>query len=412
MRKFLQTSILIAITYFIIMYNDTDEFQSVMKFIFGSSPYSPSPYWLENRLFILGGICLLLILLYQSVWTAYKQLIHIYRNSPVMSTKPPLTAQQASYIYLKNDALCVSLWLIELCQSGVLSLDYNKDLTLWSVSRNVGMRPASDSDQKLLNNLFKNDDIKEIQDVLYDPDPQFEQLSKTLISEIKSNTEHLMKTTTSSFFSWMILVAFLIELAFFNNFYPGNPGLLAIGTMISISTAAVVYAFCSHLPSFFTGNQGMPFLIVGFLLIITIAIHWGGLDIYHSVPYLSTYFYPDMMAAIAAATAGIPSLPKEPFLLSQIIAYLKHLEAMKPPFRETDLPWIIGLDAVFIFSNLKVNFKNNRKPDWLKNNEEDTQELIQILHETLVTDVNHAINGRQRSSRHFHSSSSGRGDRY
>ena len=119
-----------------------------------------------------------------------------------------------------------------------------------------------------------------------------------------------------------------------------------------------------------------------------------------------------MMAAIAAAVAGIPSLPKEPFLLSQIIGYLKHLEAMKTPFSEADLPWIIGLDAVFIFSYLKINFKDNRKPDWLKNNEEDTPKLIQILHDTLVTDVNHAINGRQRSTRHSHSGSSGMGDRY
>ena len=412
MKNFLQGMILIAIASFIFIYNDTDEFQNVMKFIFGYSPYSPPAYWLENRLFIMGVLCILLILLYQSKWSAYKQLIRIYKNSPIMSTKPPLSAQQASYIYLKNDALCVSVWLIELCQSGVLNLHYQKNLNLWTVSRNIGMLPASDFDKKLLTDLFKDNDVKKIDDVLYDPDPQFEHLSKTLINEIKSNTNHIMQTKTTSFFGWMILIVFLIELSFFNSLTPNNPGLMAIATMMSLSTAALIYTFCSHLPSFFTGNQGMPFVHVVMLLIITIAIHWGGLEIHHSVPYLSTYFYPDMVAAIAVAAAGMPSLPKEPFLLSQIIGYLKHLEAMKPPFRESDLAWIIGLDAVFIFSYLKINFKDNRKPNWLKNNEEDVHKLIQILHGTLVTDVNHAINGRPRKSSFSHSSSSHVGDRF
>lgn len=412
MKNFIQGAVLLAIAYFIFIYNDTDEFQSIMKFIFGSASYSPTENWVEDRELFLSGIIILLLFYYQSVWRSYGKLIEVYRNSPLTSTKPSLSAQQASYLYLQNNSLNLSTWLVELCLSGVLTLHYKKGVDPWSISRNSWKLPASESDKKLLDIMFKNEEIKAIKDFSYDPDPQFEQVSKTLYKKIKKDNQHLLQKKNSSFIAWLLVILFICELPFINTLYPDSPGLVAIGIMLSLSTGFAVYAICYQLPSFYNNKKASAYLLISIAIIITGVFHWGGLDIYDSVPWFPTYIFVEIMVVIAVAVYAIPQLPDSIYLLSQVVGYQKYLQETKNPLKEDDIPWIIGLDTISVFSSIQVDFKDNTLPEWLKSEEHDVKKLMQIFHETFTTSVNSAINGKNKSSSFSHGDHSSMGKKY
>jgi hypothetical protein len=221
MKKNIQTIAFFIIIYLVLAYHDTDVFQGAMKFLFASDKSKvPDDFWLENRMWILGCAITLLVFYFQSAWLNYKVLINSYQNTAIMSVKPPLSAQQANYIYLQNKVSSVSLWLIELCQAGAITLHYEKGVAPWSVSKNEKTSKISEFDRKLLTDLFGSNHHIRIKAIISEPVPEFQNLATQLYEQIKNNNQNFMLKKTGSFLAWLFLSILFIEIPFLNALYP------------------------------------------------------------------------------------------------------------------------------------------------------------------------------------------------
>lgn len=399
--------------YGLTVFDDTDEFQQGIKFLVrliqSTHSFTLPFFWVENRMLIWGIIISFLLLYYRSVWTSFQLLNSIYKNSATIAQKPTLSVQQANYLYLQDKVSSVAVWLIQLCEQGVLTLHHGKGTNPWSISKNTIRKVSSDFDQQLLNNLFQSKNKLPIKDSCSDPDPEFRKLSDCLFQKVALENSHLVKKKTSSFLLWLVLAAMLIEIPFVSAIYSNTPGLVFITLFLVVSTAFVIYFFISLFQEFYNGHFLMVCLIMFIPILIVGISHWGVLGIGgDSGYYFYISFYPEIVVAIAIFVRFSPLLPKDNHLLSHIIAYKNHLQQSQTAISESNISWAIGLQVHSGFYSEKLGYHENQLPIWIESKEEDVQKVMISLHSTFISSINSAVNGEHKSKHRSRRSSSHR----
>lgn len=410
MKNFLQGLLLIIVAYLLISYADTEEFQSLMDALFiGATPFIPEQYWLEERLLVIRAIVLLLIAYYFTTWVSYKNLIKIYNSKSPLPTKPTLTVQQANYIYLQDKLTTLKVWILDCCQNNFLNLHYKKSINPWTLKRNPAKIPPYEFEQKLIDTLFADESEKNIRDNYSDPDQQFEQLANTLFRHTQTNNSHLMRTKSSSFFAWLILIILFIEIPFLNNFFPDVPAMIMLSLVMTASTALFIYGISYNLQSYFNNSRLIAYFITALFLFIAVIIHYFILKDLFNMSYFTVQFYLDIVVSIAILVAKCPLLPKDSYFLEQIIGYQNYLQNKQDGIDENELIWALALDADI---NLFKNYNNNKYPGWLVSYDDRVKVVIPELQESLSTSLKNAIYGIRKQKSHRSSGSSSMGDKY
>jgi len=109
--------------------------------------------------------------------------------------------------------------------------------------------------------------------------------------------------------------------------------------------------------------------------------------------------YPGLMVTLIVIVYNSPLLPKNNFLLVQIIGYKKYMGRDDYQINEKDLPWTIGLDVHTDIIDNSFHYGGNEIPEWMQGSEDDVGSLMKILHQTIYQHVSEAINGKMKSSR-------------
>jgi len=357
-------------------------------------------YWLQNRFLLLGGIIILLIFYFLPVLRNYKALISLYKKSSPSSVKPPISVQTANYIFIQNKSSCFTLWLIQCCRSGLTTLHYEKGGAPWSIKRNSDAGKVSEQDRILLNQLFERNQTISLEPSFSKPIPECQDVSNQLYKAIKTKNSGFMRRKMSSFPAWVLLAGLFTELFYLSPVY-SLPGLFVIAIALAGTTAFLIYAIIYLLQGFFNGQYILSLIMLMVPILIMGITHWGMTGISNGGFYFSTCFYPDVVVSIALIVYLAPDLPKEPFLLQQIVAYQKHLQS-EATVIEQELSWRIGLEVDLGTFSHQWTYKDRKLPDWIKTNETDVQFLIEALHSSFPANVNTAINGsvklRQKST--------------
>lgn len=92
-----------------------------------------------------------------------------------------------------------------------------------------------------------------------------------------------------------------------------------------------------------------------------------------------------------------PVLPKNDSLLVQIFGYRKHLAADGYRIEEKDLPWTLSLAIHSDIIDNTFCYGEEVLPNWLKTSENDVQQVIKFLHQSLQLSLNEAVNGKMDS---------------
>lgn len=348
-------------------------------------------YWLQNRFLLLGGSIILLIFYFLPVLRNYKTLINLYKKSSPSSLKPSISVKIANYIFLQNKSSCFTLWLIQCCQSGLMTLHYEKGGAPWSISRNPDALKVSEQDRALLNQLFERNQTISLEPSFSDPIPECQDVSNQLYKAIKTKNSSFMQRKMSSFPVWFLLVGLFAELFYLSPLY-STPGLFVIAFALAGTTAFLIYAIIYLLQGFFNGQYILSLIMLIVPIFIMGIAHWGLTGINNGGFYFSTCFYPDVVVSIALIVYLAPDLPKEPFLLQQIVAYQKYLQSESTVI-EQELSWRIGLEVGLGTFSHQWTYKDQKIPNWIKTNETDIQYLIEALHSFFPANVNTAING-------------------
>lgn len=348
-------------------------------------------YWLQNRILILGGAIILLIFYFYSALRNYKTLINLYKKTDTSSVKPPISVQIANYIFLQNKSSCFTLWLIQCCQSGLITLHYDKGGAPWSISQNSGAFKTSEQDKALLSQLFIRNNTISLDSSFSEPVSEVLEASNHLYDAVKEKNRSFMQRKMSSFLAWIILGGLFIELFFLSSLY-STPGLIVICFALTISTGFFIYSLIYLLQGLFNGKHILSLIMLMVPFLIMIGLHWGLTGINNGGFYFPTCFYPDVMISIALIIYLAPRVPKEPFLLQQIVAYQKYLQSESSVI-EQELSWRIGLEvSPSVFGDHWIY--KDQIPDWIKSNESDKQYLMEALHTSFPANINTSINGR------------------
>ena len=347
-------------------------------------------YWLQNRVLILGGIIILLIFYFYSALRNYKTLINLYKKTDISSVKPPISVQAANYVFLQNKSSCFTLWLIRCCQSGFITLHYEKGGAPWSISQNSGAVKASEQDKALLSQLFIRNNTLSLDSSFSDPVSEVLEASDHLYEAVKAKNRSFMQRNMGSFPAWIVLGGLFIESFFLSSLY-STPGLIVICIALTISTGVFIYSLTYLFQGFFNGQHIMSLIMLIVPFMIMVGVHWGLTGINNGGFYFATCFYPDVVMSIALIVYLAPRVPKEPFLLEQIVAYQKYLQSESSVI-EQELSWRIGLEVFSSVFSSRWIYKG-QIPDWIKSNESDKQYLIEALHTSFPASVNTSIYG-------------------
>jgi hypothetical protein len=401
MKKRIFLVLIVLVIYGLSFFDDTEEFQQTIiafvRLIQSAQGFALPPLWLENRMFAWGVTVVVLLWHYRSVWASYRSLFSAYKSRTSIAQKPALSLQQANYLYLQNRVPSLVVWLIQLCEAGVLTLHYKKGINPWSISRNSTEQPSPEFDRQLLNDLFLSKDKLVIKASISDPNPLFRKLSDHLYSNIESDNGFLAKERCTSLTAWLVLACMLIEVPFVSAFYTDIPALIVIVLCFVVATAVVVYTIMSQLQGFFSGHA-METLFALFIPLLVLAIlHWGFLGMGSTQYYFFIPFYPEVVVAIAVLVRFAPVFPKDQFLLSHILAYRNHLQHSKTAITEADIPWTIGLQVNSGLFAQHWNYQASRLPPWIDTEEEDVQKVMRDLHMSFGSSVSSAVYGKHKA---------------
>jgi len=402
--------VMIGLFFFAVLkYQDTAIFQSMMNFLFNpDAGLALPPFWQENRVLLMGGLLLFLVVLYRPVWLSYGRLVQIYRESPETNEKPPQPVTQASYLYRQDQVLCLAAWIMDLCVKGALTLGYKKGANSWSVDRGT-VHDLEPVDLQLIDTLFRNRESVRLKASFSDPDPDVAEVAGLLYADIKENDHLSIHQKTSSLPAWFVFVAFLAEIPFFvASQSVKTPGTLII-TLFSAALAAVpVYVLCDQLPVFFSESRILAYLKLIAAALFSLFGHWLLLTGPATGSYWATGLYPDLAVALIVAVYKIPLLPKNTDLLTEIIGYAKHLSSDGRLIREEDLPWTLGLGVYSDFTAEGFYYDGGAVPEWLSTSDDDVQPLMKRLHQTLPQQLSEAVWGKMDSKNRLSTAGSDR----
>jgi hypothetical protein len=365
-----------VIPYILLNFNDTEIFQVAMNWIFKGLFIEPTGFWLQNRLLIITVIVLLLIFYYKSIFSSYKTIIDCYKNIDLTPQKPTLPIQQSNYMLLHDKSSSFAVWLIEMCQSGSLNLHFDKKKLCWSISKNPDKSNISTYNQQLLGALFITEQKIELDASLDNEITELKLVSNRLYKNLEQNNAALLKKKKSSLPGWIFLILLFMEIPFLSSIN-STPGLTIISIALAISTGFLVYGF-NYLLTLFNGHylKSAIFLIIP-AFIVSI-MHFSMSSINNGGFYFLICFYPNIVSAIALMVYLAPKLPKDMYLLQQIIGYKKYLKE-EVVVTEQELNWRLALAVQVDDFELDWTYKD-RKPAWLISNETNLRQLIYTLH--------------------------------
>lgn len=398
MKKSLIIFPFMLIFYLILIYHDTALFQSTLKFLFNPDKNIALPEFFQDyRMIIIGTLFLVLVFFYKSIWISYKLLIKTYRESPENPRKPALSIHQLTYLYSPDKGRSFLVWIIELCQQGVLSIYFKKgDFHPWSIKREKNENKLSEFDQQLVSDLFEERDILPLMPSLSNPNPIVETVASKLYKHIKSETAHLSLSRKSSLPAWFLYLILIFEIPFYNALYPNNPGMIVFAIFSTIFFVLPFYVFARQLSALATGSLLSKITLSGtvFFALIPQFFIFNKPDL----SYFSTAFIPGLTAALIVLIYNLPLSLKDNSLLSQIIGYKKYLSKDTSPFGENDILWTLGLDIHTDLIGESFRYKEAKIPRWFKSPKEDVQFLMKILHQTFYQSINKTIYGEMKSS--------------
>jgi hypothetical protein len=395
--------------YLITVYQDTAGFQATMGFLFNPEKDIALPlFWQKNRMWLLGAVLLLLAVSYLPTWNSYKDLIQIYRNSPEKKSKPSISPLQASYLYQQDKVTAMTSWLIGQCCLGCLSLRYRKGIAPWSFRRGKS-ESADGRDKKLIDILFQNDEIVHLKPSFSDPHPDILRTAEELNGLLKEKYSSLFYERQSGFPAWLLLVVCIGEIPFYIASLEANMiatlPVTLFSTMICIAPATV---FAKYLVDFFNGPRGMAIILLALSLLF---VFFGQSLLFSSAStasYWACALYPNIVAMILTLLYLGPLLPRDSRLLSDIIAYRKYLARDGHLIQEKELPWTIGLGVHSGLAEASFQYGSQTMVPWLRmSSEDDVQQLMKRLHQTFMPDVNRAVCGERKNSRHRNMGGSG-----
>ena len=388
--------------YLVYTYQDTDAFQSAMKFLFNPDNSIALPsIWQKNRMFVWGCLVAVLFIYYTPTWQVYRSLIRTYRASHVIAKKPPLNLLQASYMYRQDKALTMVTWLIDLCSRGVLLLHFNKGVHPWSITQ-TEHSTKNIEDQRLVDILFQDKKQINLKAVFHDPEPNVQDVAERLIKDLRKKNAHFFKTHKSSFPAWLLLSALIAEIPFY------SASLNTIGPEILVTTIASV-AF-SAFPAYmlykvlFSSSKYLVYILSAAALFFFLAIHFflfTGMAIVK--PYFPTAFYPDLMVVMIVFIYNAPLLPENSSLFSHLLGYKKYLSQSGYLIQERDLPWTLGLNIHAGLFESSFAYTERNLPNWLLGDGNDSNYIIKNLHQTFYQNVSESIYGRMKSTTRQHS---------
>ncbi len=356
-------------------------------------------FWQSNRMLILGGLVVALFFYYQSIWDAYKHLIRIYRDSVEISRKPAMSPLQASYHYQQDKTRCVLTWLIELCRQGALSLSYKKGVNPWSVRR-VSVSGLNKHDQTLVEILFQEDNRVHLKASFSEPNPHVIKAADKLYKNIESENSHYFLVKKSSRPTWFLFSALIVEALFCTvRQGPDIPAVIIVTLMAAGFLGLVAFFSIYMLPSLLNGPRGTAIIAITGASVIALFAHmilFGASGL--KVPYLTAAFYPSLVAVIGVLVKYSPLIPETSSSLSQIVGYKKYLGRNDHQVKEEDLPWTLGLGVHGDIMERSFHYAGQTAPEWIKSKEDDVQDLMKKLHQTLYRNVKEAIFGEIKSS--------------
>jgi len=383
------------ILYGVYKYQDTDTFQSVMKFLFNPDAEDALPiYWQDNRMVFLGAAVFLTLLYALPTVNMYRKSMQLYKNSAETQKKPDISIVQASFYYQQDKVLSMTAWIIDMCRQGVVSLQYRKGLDPWSVHK-VKEHNIDYGDKELLEVLFQNNDTVHMRASFYDPDPDVEETAETLYDSLREKYRLFFMEKQSTFPVWIVLFLLIAEIPFYMaSTDVVMPATLPI-TLFSVALFTVpTYVLCKFFPAFFNGPRVIASALTAFALFFISFGWWMLYSTINAPSFWATAFYPGIVAALLVMLYQAPSLQRDNRVLSQIIGYRKHLAKKGYRIQEEDLPWTLGLGIHSDIFDSTFEYGEGAMPEWLQNNsDDDVQTVMKALHYTFPAAVNKAVNG-------------------
>lgn len=386
------------ILYIVFTYQDTDTFQSVMKFLFNpGSEYTLPVFWQENRIFLSAMVLLLLILYMLPTFNTFKKSIQLYQNSTATEKKPTVSILQACYTYQQDKVTCMTAWIIDMCRQGIVSLQYDKTMDpseRWAVHK-IKDHNIEYQNKALMDILFRENDTVRMKAFMHDPNPSVEETTDTLYASIQEKYRLFFVERQSTLPVWIVLFFLLAEIPFYMASTGENiPATLPI-TLFAIALFIIpVYVLCKFLPAFFNGPKVTAYSMFVFSILFSCFGLWMLYSETHTLSYWTTAFFPSITAAILVLIYQSPLLQKNNRLLSQILGYRKYLAKDGYVVQEEDLPWTLALGVHSDIFDNAFQYVNTPIPQWIQNHtKEDTQTLMKALHRTLQIAVNEAVNG-------------------
>ncbi len=397
MKKKLIIFPFMLIFYLILIYHDTELFQNALKFLFNPDKSVALPEFIQDyRMIIIGTLFLILVFSYKSIWISCKLLIKTYKECPENPRKPALSVHHLTYLYSPDKGRSFLVWIIELCQQGILSLHFKKgDFHPWSIKREKNENKLSPFDQQLVSSLFEENDTLPLMPSLSNPNPIVEIVASKLYKHIKSETAHFSLPKKSSLPAWFLYFILIFEIPFYNALYPNNPGMIIFVLFSTIFFAAPFYVFARQLPALVTGSILSRIMLAG-IVIFALIPQFFIFD-KPDLSYFSTAFVPGLTAGLIVLIYNFPLSLKDNLLLSQIIGYKKYLSKDTSPFGENDILWTLGLDIHSDLIGETFRYKETKTPHWFKSQKEDVQFLMKMLHQTFYQSINKTIFGEMKS---------------
>ncbi len=397
---FFLTLVFGLILYTVFKYQDTDTFQSIMKFLFNpSEKYALPLYWQNNRMLFLGTFTFLLILYTLPTFRTFKNTIHIYKNNTEIENRPKVPVLQACYFYQQDKVACMTTWLIDMCRQGIVSLQYDKAMDpseRWSVHKEKDHN-IDYKDKELTDIFFQESDTVNIKAFIHDPNPNVKETAENLYESIKEKYRLFFIERQSTLPLWIGLFLLFAEIPFYiASSGKDIPMTLPMTLFAAIIFTIPVFAFSKYLQAFFNGPKMIAISIFTFSLLFFFFGVWMLYSDKNGISYWDTSLYPSIAAGLLVLVYHAPLLQKDNRVLSQIIGYKKYLTKDTYKIQEEDLSWTLALNVHSDIFDNSFQYGNTHIPKWVQNNtEKNTQVVMKALHRTFNIAVNEAVNGNK-----------------
>lgn len=400
--NFLITAAMLTIVSLIYRYQDTDVFQNAMGFLFNpDAKYALPAFWQENRMLFLAVPLVVAIIWYKSTWASYRNLIHIYRESPTVTNQPGISALQASYLFQQEQVSCLTTWILEMCIKGATSIRYDKGYAPWSLQKglNENIEPQ---DKELLAILFRNNDSYVLRPPLSNPIQEVKETAETLFDRTKEKYRSSFQARQNRLPAWLLLIVLAAEIPFYAASQEANlVGTLPLTLFSTLICIAPAYVFCRYLPTFVQGPKLIAIILMIFSLLFVLFANLLMYSNPNKGAYLLTALYQNISAVLLTFLYMVPLVPKESTLLTQVIGYQKHLSSDGYPTQEEDLPWTLGLNIHADIIDSSFRYGSTTLPTWLETeSDENAQAVVKLLHQTFATQVNKAVYGEASDKTH------------